>query len=104
MTTPLPLPVSLSSLAPEELSACFRAHLERSVFRDSYATPDQIRLADALADEERRALEKLIAEVCELCHRSVSHAEQESFLQSRARWLSKEDRSRLLGAAAFMMR
>ena len=101
---PLRLPASLSALGPEELSSRFRAHLERSVFRDRYSTSAQIAIADALTVDERRAMETLIKEACDLFSQTESYAERETVLQERAAWLSTEDRRRLLSTAAYMMR
>ena len=101
---PLQLPTTMSALGPEEISNCFRAHLERSVFRDLYSTPAQIAIADALTVDERRAMETLINEACGLFSQKESYAERETVLQQRAAWLSTEDRHRLLSAAAYMMR
>ena len=104
MVQPLPVPSSLASLSPEAISARFRAHLERSIFRDQYATPEQQLLAGAITDDERRAFSMLIDETCALWNTSLSHAERESHVLARAPWLAASDWSRLHGAAAFMMR
>ena len=101
---PLELPPTLTALGSEELSSRFRAHLERSVFRHLYSTPAQTAIADALTVDERRAMETLIKEACDLFSQTANYAERETFLQERAAWLSTEDRHRLLGAAAHMMR
>lgn len=101
---PLRLPASLNLLTPEQISARFRAHLERAVFRDRYATPEQIQLADSLSVDERLAFVALTDDACAMCVGSLHHDEITARLVARAEWLTPHDMSRLIGAAKYMMR
>lgn len=102
--TPLRLPASLNSLTPEQISARFRAHIERVVFRDHYSTPEQIQLADSLSVDDRLAFVALTDEACAMCVGSLPHDEITARLVARAEWLTPQDMSRLVGAAKYMMR
>jgi hypothetical protein len=101
-------PIRPDAVKLEDPSAQFRAHLERSVFRDLYSTPEQRLAADALSDDARRYFESLISYACDFQSSTQPgvepYAHRDRLLQQTAPWLEQGDRERLLSAAAYMMR